>query len=37
MQHDVRDMEITAEKIIRRSETIRSLDIPEDAARRAAE
>ncbi|MGK7863441.1 DNA recombination protein RmuC [Falsiroseomonas sp. E2-1-a4] len=37
MQQDVRDIEITAEKIIRRSETIRALDIPEDATARAAE
>lgn len=37
MQQDVRDIEITAEKIIRRSETIRALDIPDDATRKAAE
>ncbi|MGG5886742.1 DNA recombination protein RmuC [Falsiroseomonas sp. HC035] len=35
MQQDVRDIEITAEKIVRRGETIRALDIPED--RKAAE
>ena len=37
MQQDVRDIEITAEKIIRRSEAIRALDIPDDASRKAAE
>jgi DNA recombination protein RmuC len=36
MQQDVRDIEITAEKIIRRSESIRALDIP-DEGRKAAE
>jgi DNA recombination protein RmuC len=35
MQQDVRDIEITAEKIVRRGEAIRALDIPED--RKAAE
>jgi DNA recombination protein RmuC len=33
MQQDVRDIEVTAEKIGRRGERIRSLDIPEEAAR----
>ncbi|MBU8537133.1 DNA recombination protein RmuC [Falsiroseomonas tokyonensis] len=37
MQQDVRDIEITAEKIIRRSEAIRALDIPEVTVARAAE
>ena len=37
MAQDMRDIEITAEKIARRGEAIRALDIPEDPARRAAE
>jgi DNA recombination protein RmuC len=35
IQQDVRDIEITAEKIIRRSAAIRALDIPDETARAA--
>lgn len=37
MQQDMREIETTAEKIARRGEAIRLLDIPEEDARRAAE
>jgi DNA recombination protein RmuC len=37
MAQDMRDIEVTAEKIARRGDAIRALDIPDDTSRRAAE
>jgi DNA recombination protein RmuC len=37
MAQDMRDIEVTAEKIARRGEAIRALDIPDTPARKAAE
>jgi hypothetical protein len=37
MAGDMREIETTAEKIARRGEAIRALDIPEETPRRAAE